>query len=137
MVSAILAAPQVWAEPLAKVKTPNEFVVSALRATGFEGEPKKLVGPLRTLGQMPYSAPSPAGWPDEGPKWISAEALLQRAEFAMALARRIGGKQEPDALLAESIQPVVSGAPRLAVQRAPSRIEALATLFASPEFQRR
>jgi uncharacterized protein (DUF1800 family) len=105
--------------------------------TGFEGETKKLVASLRLLGQMPFSAPSPAGWPDEGAKWVSAEALLQRAEFAMAVGRRIGGALAADALLDQSIQPVASDATRLAVQRAPSRVEALATLFACPEFQRR
>lgn len=134
---ALLRAPEPWSEPLAKVKTPNEFVVSTLRATGFEGETKKLVAALRLLGQMPFSAPSPAGWPDEGSKWVSAEALLQRAEFAMAVGRRIGGALAADALLDQSIMPVASDATRLAVQRAPSRVEALATLFACPEFQRR
>ena len=134
---AILHARETWSEPLAKVKTPNEFVVSALRTTGFEGEPKKLVASLRLLGQMPFSAPSPAGWPDEGPKWISAEALLQRAEFAMAVARRMGDARAADTLFAESIGPVASSATKAAVQRAPSRTEALATLFACPEFQRR
>ncbi len=137
MTIAILRAPETWAAPLPKVKTPNEFLVSALRVTGFEGETKKLVGGLRLLGQMPFTAPSPAGWPDQGTKWVSAEALLQRAEFAMALGRRIGGRLAPDALLDESILPVASSATRAAVQRAPSRVEAVATLFASPEFQRR
>jgi uncharacterized protein (DUF1800 family) len=137
MVAAIAADPAVWSAPLAKVKTPNEFLVSTLRMTGYDDGPLKLVGALRVLGQMPFTAPSPAGWPDEGTKWVSAEALLQRAEFAMAVSRRVGGRLSADALLAESIQPVASDATRLAVKRAPSRVEALATLFASPEFQRR
>lgn len=137
VVSAILYAPQAWAEPLAKVKTPNEFIVSALRATGFQDEPKKLVAALRLLGQMPFSAPSPAGWPDEGAKWVSAEALLQRAEFAMALARRAGDGMAAEALFDESVGPVASDATQAAVRRAPSRAEAVATLFACPEFQRR
>ena len=137
MAVTILRSPETWAAPLPKVKTPNEFLVSALRVTGFEGEPKKLVGALRLLGQMPFSAPSPAGWPDEGAKWVSAEALLQRAEFAMALGRRIGGALSPDVLLDQSILPVASSATRMSVARAPSRVEAVATLFACPEFQRR
>jgi uncharacterized protein (DUF1800 family) len=86
---------------------------------------------------MPFSAPSPAGWPDEGAKWISAEALLQRAEFAMAVARRAEDALDADALFEASIDPVASSATKAAVRRAPSRVEALATLFACPEFQRR
>jgi uncharacterized protein (DUF1800 family) len=137
MTDGLLHAPQTWAEPFAKVKTPTEFVVSALRMTGFEGEPKTLVGALKLLGQMPFSAPSPAGWPDEGAKWVSAEALLQRAEFAMAVGRRAGDRLAADALLDGSIGPVAADATRAAVRRAPSRAEAVATLFACPEFQRR
>lgn len=137
MTLALVQAQAAWTEPLAKVKTPNEFIVSALRVTGFDGEPQKVVGALRLLGQMPFSAPSPAGWPDEATKWISAEALLQRAEFAMALGRRVGDQLEAAALLDASIGPVAASATRSAVLRAPSRAEAVATLFASPEFQRR
>jgi len=137
MAAAILDAPETWAEPLAKVKTPNELVVSALRATGFDGDRRKLVAALRLLGQMPFSAPSPAGWPDEGSQWIGAEALLQRAEFAMVLSRKIGDRLAADDLLTGSIQPVASEATRAAIRRAPSRGEAVATLFACPEFQRR
>jgi len=137
MTTALLETPEAWANPQVKVKTPNELIVSALRATGFEGDRRKLVGALRLLGQLPFSAPSPAGWPDEGSQWIGAEALLQRAEFAMALSRRIGGRLPPDDLLAGTIEPVLSGATRIAIRRAPSRDEAIAILFACPEFQRR
>jgi len=133
----ILRSRETWAVSLPKVKTPNEFLVSALRVTGFEGETKKLVGALRLLGQMPFTAPSPAGWPDQGSKWISAEALLQRAEFAMALGRRLHGRLAPETMLDESILPVTSSATRTAIAQSPSRVEAVATLFASPEFQRR
>lgn len=126
-----------WAEPLPKVKTPNEFLVSMLRATGFDGKPRKLLGELRLLGQMPYSAPSPAGWPDEAAKWVNPEGLLQRAELAVALARRGRGRFDAAGLLAETIGPVAAVSTRAAVRAAPDKVEAIATVFASPEFQRR
>lgn len=137
VMGALVRAPEVWAAPLPKVKTPNEFVVSVLRATGYRDAPKKLIGALRLLGQLPYAAPSPAGWPDEAAKWVGPAAMMQRAEFSMALGRRLKGKLAADALLAETIAPVVSEATKLAVARAPTRAEAIATVFASPEFQRR
>jgi uncharacterized protein (DUF1800 family) len=137
LMRAIVRSKEAWAEPLPKVKTPNEFVVSVLRAVGFEGGPRKLVGALRLLGQMPYFAPSPAGWPDEAAKWVSPEALLQRAELAMALARRSRGRIDSIRLLRDTIGPVAAASTRTAIQRAPNRVEAVATVFASPEFQRR
>jgi uncharacterized protein (DUF1800 family) len=86
---------------------------------------------------MPYFAPSPAGWPDEAAKWVSPEALLQRAELAMALARRSRGRIDSIRLLRDTIGPVAAASTRTAIQRAPNRVEAVATVFASPEFQRR
>jgi uncharacterized protein (DUF1800 family) len=79
---AAVDAPEAWAQPLSKVKTPNELVVATLRATGFEGDPKGIVASLRELGQLPFAAPSPAGWPDTAAGWIGPSAMLQRADFA-------------------------------------------------------
>ncbi len=134
---AVIASPEAWAEPLPKVKSPNEFVVSALRATGLEGEGKELVHSLRALGQAPFAAPSPAGWPDTAEQWIGPESVLRRAEWAMALAHRARGARRPDDVLAAAIGPVATLEVRLAVKRAPSQWEALALVLASPEFQRR
>ncbi|MGQ0663554.1 MAG: DUF1800 domain-containing protein [Pseudomonadota bacterium] len=133
---AVVDAPEAWAEALPKIKTPNEFVVSALRATAVETAPGRLLGALRRLGQAPFAAPSPAGWPDTAAAWIGPDAVLRRAESAVALAER-AGRWSPDALLAEAIGPVVSRATALAAARAPSRAEGIAMVLASPEFQRR
>lgn len=134
---ALVDSPEAWAEPLAKVKTPNEFVVSALRATGFRGKPEALLGALRQLGQAPFNAPSPAGWPDTADQWIGPESILHRAEWAMALALRLGPAGDPGDLLAETIGPVAKAETRTAVERAPSAADAAALVFASAEFQRR
>ncbi len=128
---------EVWETPLPKIKTPSEFVVSAMRAIEYRGEPRRLYLALRLLGQAPYAAPSPAGWPDEAAKWISPHALLQRAEFAMRIGRRLRGGDVAERLLSQTIGPVAARATRVAVTEVPDRIEAVATLFASPEFQRR
>ena len=56
---------------------------------------------------------------------------------AVALEVRPVDARAADTLFAASIGPVASSATKAAVQRAPSRAEALATLFACPEFQRR
>ncbi|MBI3708514.1 MAG: DUF1800 domain-containing protein [Proteobacteria bacterium] len=134
---AIVDAPEAWAEPLAKVKTPNEYVVSALRATGYAGENEKLMQSLRLFGQAPFAAPSPAGWPDTAEQWIGPESVLRRAEWAMALGQRINQFRPPDTLVATTIAPVMRRETQLAIERAPSTAEAVALVFAAPEFQRR
>ena len=134
---AVVAMPETWAQPTPKVKTPAEFVVSALRATGFAGEPRTLVNAQAVLGQAPLAAPSPAGWPDVAGQWIGPESVLRRAEWSMALAQRVGQRADPETVLAATIGPVARDQTRQAIARAASLAEALALLFASPEFQRR
>jgi uncharacterized protein (DUF1800 family) len=134
---ALVEAPAAWAVPLAKVKTPNELVVSALRATGYAGKPERLVGSLKVLGQLPFAAPSPQGWADRAADWVAPEALLERAEWAMAAARRLQRAVRPETLLEIALGPAAGDATEAAVLRAPSAADGIALLVASPEFQRR
>ncbi|MBL8839339.1 MAG: DUF1800 domain-containing protein [Alphaproteobacteria bacterium] len=134
---AVAALPETWAQPAPKVKTPAEFVVAALRATGFAGESRTLVAAQALLGQPPLAAPSPAGWPDVAGQWIGPESVMRRAEWAMALAQRLGQRAQPMALYDATIGPLAGDATRAAIERAGSLAESLALLFASPEFQRR
>ena len=134
---AIVDLDAAWAEPLSKLKTPVEFTVSALRALGGNRdiEAKKLLGSLRLMGQVPFSAPSPAGWPDRASDWASPQALMERAEWSMSVAAKVARGIDPAALLDGTIAPVAPEDTRLAVARAPDRTEAVAMLLACPEFQ--
>jgi uncharacterized protein (DUF1800 family) len=89
------------------------------------------------MGQRPFSAPSPAGWPDRAKDWMSPEALMRRVEWLRALAARLPRSLSPEAVAAQTIGPVMSARTGEMIAAAPSGEEALALLFASPEFQRR
>jgi len=86
----ILSSPQ-FASPdmyRAKVKTPLEFVASALRATGAEvrsGLP--LVKTLRDMGMPPYFCQPPTGYDETATTWVSAGALVSRMNFAVDLSK--------------------------------------------------
>ena len=133
----LLAMEETWREPLAKVKTPNDYILSVMRSIGVEVDDLRLAGAFKMLGQMPFSAPSPAGWSDRAKDWVSAEAILQRINLAGYAARGASRMLEPKDLLAETIGPVASKETQQAILRAGSREEAITLLFASPEFQRR
>lgn len=133
----LVDAPEAWEKPLTKVKSPNDFVVSAFRATVTPEKPQHLLGSLRLFNQAPFTAPSPAGWPDTAAEWVGPEMLLQRADWAMTLSRRLAEYFRPDELLDQTIGPVARRETRDAVRRAPSPAEGLALLLSSPEFQRR
>ena len=80
----------------AKVKTPFEFVVSAVRATDADvaALPPGLVLAMRELGQPLYGAQPPTGYKDTAEAWVSTGALLNRMKVAMGLAsNRLPGVQ--------------------------------------------
>jgi uncharacterized protein (DUF1800 family) len=73
---------------LAKVKTPFEFVVSALRAG--EAEMQSGLAVIRALADMGmplYLCQPPTGYDDTAEAWISSGALVSRINFAVALSR--------------------------------------------------
>ncbi len=134
---ALISAPEAWREPMVKFKTPNEFVISALRPIGYTADGEPLVKSLGVLGQLPFDAPSPAGWPDTSDAWLGPNALLHRVEWAYTLAGRTGGRPLAEMLARETIAPVATDATLQTIARAADARDALALLLSSPEFQRR
>jgi uncharacterized protein (DUF1800 family) len=100
-------SPEFWAPEAyrAKVKTPLEFVVSAVRASGAEVEDTRaLVGTLNNMGMMPYGMMPPTGYSMKADTWVNSSALLSRMNFALGLAQgKIRGvKVDAANLLAET-----------------------------------
>jgi uncharacterized protein (DUF1800 family) len=82
------AAPDVYA---AKVKSPFEFVVSALRATAADPiDAKPLIRQLQQMGMPLYQCQPPTGYKDTADAWLNSGALVNRINFALKLA---GGDQ--------------------------------------------
>ncbi len=135
---ALVEAPEAWRDPLAKVKTPQDLVVSLVRASGFvPQEPRVLVQSLRVLGQPPFAAPSPAGWPDRASDWLAPEALMHRIEWADAAAHKLAGGTPAEAIARETIAPVASPSTLKTIASAGDPVAKLTLVFASREFQRR
>jgi uncharacterized protein (DUF1800 family) len=69
------------------VKTPLEFVVSAVRATGAEvGDALPLARQLQNLGMPLYGMQPPTGYSMKADAWVNSSALLGRMNFALGLA---------------------------------------------------
>jgi len=86
---AIVESPAFWnAEArAAKIKSPFEVAVSAVRVLGGEVKnPGQLARWVDRMGQPLYRYQAPTGFPDEASHWVNAGALLQRMNFGMALA---------------------------------------------------
>jgi len=71
----------------AKVKTPLEFVASALRASNAEvRNPQALVQALDRLGMPIYGMQTPNGYSWKKDDWVSSNALIGRMNFALVLS---------------------------------------------------
>ncbi|MFZ3342789.1 MAG: DUF1800 domain-containing protein [Terriglobales bacterium] len=81
-------SPEFWAPETyrAKVKTPFEFVVSAVRASGAQvTDARQLVGTLANMGMPLYGMMPPTGYSMKAETWVNSSALLARMNFALGL----------------------------------------------------
>lgn len=134
----LIMAPEAWDPTPAKFKTPYEFLISGYRAAG--GAPSDIVvlAPiLNALGQKPFSAPSPKGWPEEAEAWAAPDAIVKRMTWAQRFTAKATHDRDPKDLAAQALGARLRPATALAVARAESRPEGFALLLMSPEFQRR
>jgi uncharacterized protein (DUF1800 family) len=132
----LIGSDEAWGPP-AKLKLPQEFLWSALRALGLSIEARLAARAMAALGQPFWNPPSPEGFPDDAPTWLAADAVTDRLDFAEELAARADPEIDPSALLVAVLGSEASPATREAIARAESRTQALALLLMSPEFQRR
>jgi uncharacterized protein (DUF1800 family) len=90
VVRAIVTSPEFF-DPAArrgKVKTPLEFVASALRAVSADiVTARPLLRTLADMGMPLYLCQPPTGYDEEAAAWVSSGAVVARINFALALAR--------------------------------------------------
>ena len=81
-------SPEFWSADAyrAKVKTPLEFVASAVRVSGVDVQNAlPLVQFLNRMGMPLYGMQPPTGYSMKADAWVNSSALLNRMNFALAL----------------------------------------------------
>jgi len=89
VLSTLFHSPEFWSDGAyrAKVKTPLEFVASAVRVTGAElDDALPLARQLGNMGMPLYGAQPPTGYSMKAETWVNSSALLNRMNFALALS---------------------------------------------------
>ena len=151
VVRTIVTSPEFFAAEAyrAKVKSPFEFVVSAVRATNAEmSSALPVVQALRELGMPLYGCQPPTGYADRADAWVNTGALLNRMNFAVALTegtlRGVGRtirvtdpSKARDALIESALAGELSESTRATVAKAATAPQAVALVLGSPEFQKR
>ena len=157
VVRVMITSPEFWSQGAynAKIKTPFEMVVSALRVTNADvSSAFVLSNELQKLGEPLYRKVEPTGYSSANAEWVSSAGLLERMNFALALAHnRIAGvkvnlsewqPQNPSEQTRAAIQKMLDD-PALQKQLAsnakagPPQIPSLIAglTLGSPEFQHR
>ena len=133
---ALVLSDDAWGPPT-KLKTPQEFLWSSLRALDLELRSQLAIRSLKTLGQPIWEPASPEGFSDETATWLAPDALTNRLDIVQEMVQRAPGNDDPSELLIGVLGPNVSQETQAAVRRAESREQGLALMLMSAEFQRR
>ena len=84
---AIVDSPEFRDTRPVKFKTPYQYTLSAVRASGIvTSNVKPLMAVLTQLGQPLYGCQTPDGFHDTEADWLNPSAITQRVNFATALA---------------------------------------------------
>jgi uncharacterized protein (DUF1800 family) len=152
VVRTIVTSPEFFASEArrAKVKTPLEFVASALRATRADvSSTRPVLRALQQLGMPLYLCQPPTGYDDTAETWVSSGALVTRMNIALQIADgSLRGVSTPigrerdlsrlrDELVRDAFGGDVSASTRATMEKASTAAQTIALAIGSPEFQRR
>ncbi|MGA9851818.1 MAG: DUF1800 domain-containing protein [Gammaproteobacteria bacterium] len=142
-------SPQFWSAGNIgnKFKTPYEYVISMLRATG---EPvtnvKPLLGMMNQLGMPLYGYLTPDGYKNTADAWLDPDAMMMRLSFATALGYgnvrldpSVGDPQIPEQRaeqLLDTLQGLFTPQQIVTIDSQPEPLRA-GLILGSPQFQYR
>jgi uncharacterized protein (DUF1800 family) len=139
----MIYSPEFWSRDAyrAKIKTPFELVISAVRALGTDVDTSMpLVQWVGRIGEPLYQCQPPTGYADKAEAWVNTGALLNRLNFSLTLAgnKVRGSHTDVASLIGED-----AGEPKTALERAvqiflggqagPTTIETLQKQLDSPQ----
>jgi uncharacterized protein (DUF1800 family) len=114
----MIYSPEFWSREAyrAKIKTPFEVVVSAVRALGTDVDTSMpLVQWVGRIGEPLYQCQPPTGYADKADAWVNTGALLNRLNFSLTLA---GNKVRGAHTDVGSLLGVDATEPKVALERA-------------------
>jgi uncharacterized protein (DUF1800 family) len=139
----MIYSPEFWSREAyrAKIKTPFELVISAVRALGTDVDTAMpLVQWVGRIGEPLYQCQPPTGYADTAEAWVNTGALLNRLNFSLTLAGNkirgarsdVGslmgvGATEPQVVLERALQIFLGG------QASPTTLDTLQKQLDSPQ----
>lgn len=98
--SSLVDLQEAWDDRTRKFRTPQDWLIAVLRAFNATEVNETVMPLLRQLRHPLWSPQAPKGFGDKTPEWADPDSLLNRAELARTVARRIRGRRvDPRGLL--------------------------------------
>ena len=131
VMKALVSSPDFWRADNTLFKTPMDFACSALTAAGGAKDRRDIqlsLGFLTQAGQPMHGWQTPDGYKTDAATWLAPEALTRRADYAIALGKRIEAPLYLTPFLSQTTQDRIA-------QEAPATRTGL--MLASPDFMRK
>ncbi|PNS09532.1 DUF1800 domain-containing protein [Solilutibacter silvestris] len=137
--STMVRHPLAWAPTARKFKTPQDFLVSSMRALTLDTQKDaaRTLDLQARMGHPVFQPRSPAGFADTAADWSGPDALYKRVQAAQTLADAApqSASNDPMQLATHALGDGMDAETLTAVRRAESPRQGVALLLASPSFQ--
>jgi len=145
--AAMLEHPAAWQNFGRKAKQPFDYIVSGLRAMGVGADKLMslnrreyrlyLTAPMQVMGQTYQHPGGPDGWPEDMDNWITPQGMAARIQWALLTTQALAQVRDPQEFARFALRDAVGNGLLRAVGAAESRLEGMALVLASPQFNRR
>ncbi len=135
---ALVAAPEMWDNQFLKLRNSEEFLIAAYRAFNFATlTPEVYFYLFEVMAQIPFSAGSPAGWPDDEASWASSSVIAARLNLAVQIGQNIENAPLPPDYATDILGPILSTNSFDILAGAFTKAQGYALMLMTPELQRR
>lgn len=136
---ALVDAAEAWQPAPAKFKSSAELVISAARLANAQQDfaPEYFLNSFRELGNTPFTADSPAGFPDTAAELLGSDVVMRRIGWAAYAAKQLLNPRSiaPDSAAHRNFGDTLRPDTYHTITSTEDREQAYALLFASPDFQ--
>ena len=133
---ALVDLPEAWSEGARKFRTPQDWLVAVLRALNAQEISETTMPVLRQLRHPIWSPQAPKGFGDKTQEWADPDSLLNRAELARTIARRLRAQRVDPRILLDVVDvPPDDPLHKLLADNTIAADERIALALAGPAFQ--
>ncbi|PHS28542.1 MAG: hypothetical protein COA85_03655 [Robiginitomaculum sp.] len=135
---ALVSAPEMWGGQFLKLRNSEEFILAAFRAFDLKDlTAEQIFNAFQLMGQVPFTAGSPAGWPDDEASWASSSTIAGRLNLSVLIGNLIENVPLPPDYASDLFGTNLSDNSFQILSGAFTKAQGYALMLMTPELQRR